>query len=119
MVVWQLTEHALEDPQHRLPGLWQSVSHNVAPRLTVQRTGQGLYKSTLVCPTCSHRSVKFDPFTYLTLQLPSSKARTLSIVVLAVDGSNTPTLYSVNVPISGGQPRRHVHQLHPNHVHLG
>ena len=54
-----------------------------------------------MCPTCSHRSVKFDPFTYLTLQLPSSKARVLSIVVLAVDGSAAPTLYSVSVPISG------------------
>ena len=62
---------------------------------------QGLYKSTLVCPTCSHRSVKFDPFTYLTLQLPSSKARTLPVLVLAVDGSAPPTLYSVSVPISG------------------
>ncbi|KAI1338019.1 hypothetical protein F5Y15DRAFT_407897 [Xylariaceae sp. FL0016] len=30
----------------------------------------GLYKSTLVCPTCGKISITFDPFNNLTLQLP-------------------------------------------------
>lgn len=30
----------------------------------------GLYKSTLVCPTCSKISITFEPFTNLTLPLP-------------------------------------------------
>lgn len=32
---------------------------------------QGQYRSTLVCPECSKVSIKFDPFMYLTLPLPS------------------------------------------------
>ena len=62
---------------------------------------QGLYKSTLVCPDCQNRSVKFDPFTYLTLQLPSSKTRPLNICLLAMDGSRPPALYSVDIPNAG------------------
>ncbi|KAH7348660.1 hypothetical protein BKA65DRAFT_264222 [Rhexocercosporidium sp. MPI-PUGE-AT-0058] len=30
----------------------------------------GMYKSTLVCPTCAKVSITFDPFNNLTLQLP-------------------------------------------------
>lgn len=62
---------------------------------------QGLYKSTLVCPDCRNRSVKFDPFTYLTLQLPSSKARPLTICLLAMDGSRPPCTYSIDIPNAG------------------
>ena len=62
---------------------------------------QGLYRSELVCPSCHHRSVKFDPFTYLTLQLPSSKARCLTVTVLTVDGSVPPQQCAVSVPIAG------------------
>ena len=65
---------------------------------------QGLYKSTLVCPDCQNRSVKFDPFTYLTLQLPSSKARPLTICLLAMDGSRAPCTYSVDIPNAGAAP---------------
>lgn len=31
---------------------------------------QGMYKSTLVCPICSHVSITFDPFSDLSLPLP-------------------------------------------------
>lgn len=31
---------------------------------------QGIYKSTLVCPVCSHVSITFDPFSDLSLPLP-------------------------------------------------
>lgn len=33
---------------------------------------QGMYKSTLVCPTCNHRSVKFDPAVRPPLRLSSA-----------------------------------------------
>lgn len=33
----------------------------------------GLYKSTIVCPSCSLTSVTFDPFTDLTLPVPSNQ----------------------------------------------
>ena len=36
-------------------------------------TFQGQYKSTLVCPDCENRSVKFDPFMYLTVPLPTTR----------------------------------------------
>ncbi|KAI9474762.1 hypothetical protein BX667DRAFT_463197, partial [Coemansia mojavensis] len=36
---------------------------------------QGQYRSTLVCPECSHVSVTFDPFMYLTLPLPIQRQK--------------------------------------------
>lgn len=65
---------------------------------------QGLYKSTLVCPDCSHRSVKFDPFTYLTLQLPSSKTRPLTICLLDMEGSRPPCTCTIFIPNAGALP---------------
>lgn len=43
---------------------------------------QGLYKSTLRCPNCNYTSVKFDPFMYLSLPLPSPKRRTFVVTIL-------------------------------------
>eukprot|EP00891_Asterochloris_glomerata_P002915 jgi/Astpho2/2915/e_gw1.00050.93.1_t len=43
---------------------------------------QGLAKSTLVCPNCLHRSVKFDPIMYLTLPLPDNRVRTFQATVV-------------------------------------
>ncbi|KAK9816595.1 hypothetical protein WJX72_002470 [[Myrmecia] bisecta] len=62
---------------------------------------QGLYKSTLVCPKCSFKSVKFDPFMYLSLPLPSSKTRSVSVTVVHTDGSCAPKVYSVEVAKAG------------------
>ncbi|PIA15957.1 peptidase C19, ubiquitin carboxyl-terminal hydrolase 2, partial [Coemansia reversa NRRL 1564] len=36
---------------------------------------QGQYRSTLVCPECSHVSVTFDPFMYLTLPMPVQRQK--------------------------------------------
>ncbi len=65
------------------------------------RCVQGLYKSTLVCPQCNFSSVKFDPFMYLSLPLPSSKTRTLFITLVYVDGSQLPITHAIKVPKSG------------------
>lgn len=44
---------------------------------------QGLYKSTLRCPKCDKTSVKFDPFMYLSLPLPTRPVmKTVYILVL-------------------------------------
>lgn len=62
---------------------------------------QGLYKSTLICPQCNFSSVKFDPFMYLSLPLPSSKTRTLYITLIYVDGSQLPIVHAIDVPKTG------------------
>ena len=62
---------------------------------------QGMYKSKLECPKCSHVGVKFDPYMYLSLNLPESKRRTLQVTALYVDGSQPPLQHAVDVPKTG------------------
>nr|ABA99902.2 Ubiquitin carboxyl-terminal hydrolase family protein, expressed [Oryza sativa Japonica Group] len=61
----------------------------------------GQYKSTLVCPDCRKVSVTFDPFMYLSLPLPSTTMRTMTITVFNTDGTTGPSPYTVSVPKSG------------------
>ncbi|KAF3610754.1 hypothetical protein DY000_02048760 [Brassica cretica] len=58
---------------------------------------QGQYKSTLVCPDCGKFSITFDPFMYLTLPLPTSLTRSMTVSVFY--GDRTP--YTVTVPKDG------------------
>lgn len=58
---------------------------------------QGQYKSTLVCPVCGKISITFDPFMYLTLPLPSSVTRTMTVTVFYGDGSALRMPYTVTV----------------------
>lgn len=60
-----------------------------------------MYKSKLVCPQCSHVGVKFDPYMYLSLNLPESKRRTLQVTALYVDGAQAPMQHAVDVPKTG------------------
>ncbi|KAJ0981769.1 hypothetical protein J5N97_010024 [Dioscorea zingiberensis] len=62
---------------------------------------QGQYRSTLVCPVCNKVSVTFDPFMYLSLPLPSTTMRTMTVTVFSTDGSLRPSSYTVNVPKYG------------------
>ncbi|KAJ7981255.1 putative Ubiquitin carboxyl-terminal hydrolase [Quillaja saponaria] len=62
---------------------------------------QGQYKSTLVCPDCKKFSVTFDPFMYLSLPLPSTMMRTMTLTVINTDGSTQPSPYTVSVPKFG------------------
>lgn len=64
---------------------------------------QGQYQSTLVCPACNKKSVTFDPFMYLSLPLPSTTMRTMTLTVLSTDGMNLPTPITVTVPKCGRQ----------------
>lgn len=59
---------------------------------------QGLYKSTLKCPACNYTSVKFDPFMYLSLPLPSPKRRTFQITIVDQFGSGEPLHVAVRLP---------------------
>ncbi|KAK8562214.1 hypothetical protein V6N12_049261 [Hibiscus sabdariffa] len=62
---------------------------------------QGQYRSTLVCPVCKKVSVTFDPFMYLTLPLPSTTMRTITVTVFNTDGIVLPTPFTFTVPKSG------------------
>lgn len=62
---------------------------------------QGQYRSTLVCPVCSKVSVTFDPFMYLSLPLPSTSMRTMTLTVITTDGSAEPSSYTIHVPKNG------------------
>ncbi|KAG6693863.1 ubiquitin carboxyl-terminal hydrolase 8-like isoform X1 [Carya illinoinensis] len=62
---------------------------------------QGQYRSTLVCPLCKKVSVTFDPFMYLSLPLPSTTMRTMTLTVVSTDGSTLPAVYNIVVPNSG------------------
>ncbi|KAG9454564.1 hypothetical protein H6P81_007468 [Aristolochia fimbriata] len=62
---------------------------------------QGQYKSTLVCPVCDKVSVTFDPFMYLSLPLPSTVTRAMTITVIFSDGSKLPMPFTVTVQKNG------------------
>ncbi|KAK1263162.1 Ubiquitin carboxyl-terminal hydrolase 8 [Acorus gramineus] len=62
---------------------------------------QGQYRSTLVCPVCKKVSVTFDPFMYLSLPLPSTNMRTMTITVLCSDGNDAPRQYIITVAKNG------------------
>uniref|UniRef100_A0A1J3K0G5 Ubiquitin carboxyl-terminal hydrolase n=1 Tax=Noccaea caerulescens TaxID=107243 RepID=A0A1J3K0G5_NOCCA len=62
---------------------------------------QGQYKSTLVCPVCGKISITFDPFMYLSLPLPSTLTRPMTVTVFYCDGSRLSMPYTVTVPKHG------------------
>ncbi|AEE82901.1 ubiquitin-specific protease 10 [Arabidopsis thaliana] len=62
---------------------------------------QGQYKSTLVCPACGKISITFDPFMYLSVPLPSTLTRSMTVTVFYCDGSHLPMPYTVIVPKNG------------------
>uniref|UniRef100_A0A2P2M494 Ubiquitin carboxyl-terminal hydrolase n=4 Tax=Rhizophora mucronata TaxID=61149 RepID=A0A2P2M494_RHIMU len=62
---------------------------------------QGQYRSTLVCPVCNKKSVTFDPFMYLSLPLPSTSMRTMTLTLLSADGSTLPSPVTITLPKHG------------------
>ncbi|XP_062204947.1 ubiquitin carboxyl-terminal hydrolase 9-like isoform X2 [Phragmites australis] len=62
---------------------------------------QGQYKSTLVCPVCNKISVTFDPFMYLSLPLPSTVTRMMTVTVFSGTGDALPMPYTVTVQKKG------------------
>ncbi|KAK7284765.1 hypothetical protein RJT34_19518 [Clitoria ternatea] len=62
---------------------------------------QGQFRSTLVCPICRKVSITFDPFMYLSLPLPSTTIRTMTLTVISTDGITLPSKITVTVPECG------------------
>ncbi|XP_075637983.1 ubiquitin carboxyl-terminal hydrolase 8-like isoform X1 [Castanea sativa] len=62
---------------------------------------QGQFRSTLICPLCKKVSVTFDPFMYLSLPLPSTVMRTMTLTVMSTDGITLPSTYTITVPDCG------------------
>ncbi|KAK4480926.1 hypothetical protein RD792_011784 [Penstemon davidsonii] len=62
---------------------------------------QGQYRSTLVCPVCRKLSVTFDPFMYLSLPLPSTTLRKMTLTVLSIYGTTLPHPVTITVPNNG------------------
>ncbi|XP_018492840.2 putative ubiquitin carboxyl-terminal hydrolase 11 [Raphanus sativus] len=62
---------------------------------------QGQYTSTVACPDCGKFSIKFDPFMYLTLELPTSHTRSMTVSVFYGEGNRFRTPYTVTVPKDG------------------
>ncbi|KAL9332168.1 hypothetical protein ACSQ67_001778 [Phaseolus vulgaris] len=62
---------------------------------------QGQFRSTLVCPICKKVSITFDPFMYLSLPLPSTTIRTMTLTVISTDGITLPSTITVTVPNCG------------------
>ncbi|XP_071551468.1 ubiquitin carboxyl-terminal hydrolase 32 isoform X3 [Panulirus ornatus] len=56
----------------------------------------GQLKSKVTCRVCSNESARFDPFTYLTLQLPMESFVYLEVIVVKLDGS-VPVKYGLRL----------------------
>lgn len=55
----------------------------------------------LVCPVCKKLSTTFDPFMYLSIPLPSSPLRKMTLTVLSSDGTTLPHPVTITVPGNG------------------
>lgn len=64
---------------------------------------QGQLKSTVTCSVCHHKSVKFDPFMFLSLPLPNGSTKPIEAIVVRYKGSakKIPVRYAVNAPRYG------------------
>jgi ubiquitin carboxyl-terminal hydrolase 6/32 len=79
---------------------------------------QGQLKSIVECTECSYKSMKFDPFTFLSLPLPLDSSTTLEVIVIRLDGSQ-PIRYSMRQELDGKygtlretlQDSTHIHYL--------
>ncbi|KAJ7952218.1 Ubiquitin carboxyl-terminal hydrolase [Quillaja saponaria] len=72
-------------------------NHNARNDSLIVDVCQGQYKSTLVCPSCGKISITFDPFMYLSLPLPSTLTRSMTVTVIYGNGSGLPMAYTLTV----------------------
>ncbi len=61
----------------------------------------GLLKSTLNCLTCKEISIKFDPYCYLSLPLPSKKERLVEVYFVPLDLQQPIMKYKLSVNKNG------------------
>ena len=66
-------------------------------RTVVAHSFQGQFKNTMVCSECSHVSVSFEPFMYLSLPLPRALDRDVEVTVVLLDRLDSPTTHLVTL----------------------
>eukprot|EP00095_Tigriopus_kingsejongensis_P012381 snap_masked-scaffold190_size271632-processed-gene-1.19 protein:Tk12381 transcript:snap_masked-scaffold190_size271632-processed-gene-1.19-mRNA-1 annotation:"ubiquitin carboxyl-terminal hydrolase 32" len=62
-------------------------NHVIRNKSIVVDLFHGQFKSKVTCKVCGHESVRFDPFTFLTLPLPMESSIHLEVIVIKQDGS--------------------------------
>ncbi|GAA5905996.1 putative ubiquitin-specific protease UBP12 [Sporobolomyces salmoneus] len=62
---------------------------------------QGQYRSTVVCPDCDKVSITFDPFMYVTTNLPVTKKWNGTVYVVPKDQTKKVVKLDVEVPKNG------------------
>ncbi|KAJ8559702.1 hypothetical protein K7X08_003760 [Anisodus acutangulus] len=62
---------------------------------------QGQYRSTLVCSVCKKVSIMFDPFMYLSLPLPSTSTRSMTLTVMKSGSDIQISSFTITVPKDG------------------
>eukprot|EP00800_Vazella_pourtalesii_P019812 TRINITY_DN687_c0_g1_i4.p1 TRINITY_DN687_c0_g1~~TRINITY_DN687_c0_g1_i4.p1 ORF type:complete len:1290 (+),score=322.70 TRINITY_DN687_c0_g1_i4:294-4163(+) len=67
-------------------------------RSIVVQLFQGQLKSIVRCKECGYTSVKFDPFTFLTLPLPADSDTNIDVFLIRL-GGKTPERYSLKIDI--------------------
>ncbi|CAL9180899.1 unnamed protein product [Musa hybrid cultivar] len=93
------TKDSSGDPDEVAAEYW--ANHLSRNDSIIVDTCQGLYKSTLVCRVCNKVSMTFDPFMYLSLPLPSTNMRRMTITVFSTNGTKEPSAFTINVPKFG------------------
>lgn len=80
--------------QHQADKTWRSFVGD--RKSVVVDTFYGQFKSSLVCCTCGHTSVKYDPFGTLSVPLPYANQIQISVVYVPSDGSD-PVRYLITL----------------------
>ncbi|KAK3094941.1 hypothetical protein FSP39_008127, partial [Pinctada imbricata] len=86
-------EQGLEAEEDAADRAWEAYvkdNHTV-----IVSTFQGQFKSTVICSECSHVSVTFEPFMYLSVPLPHASDR--QICIMFVPNGLIPTQYLVTL----------------------
>ena len=63
------------------------LNHSARNKSIVVDLFTGQLKSKVTCKVCGHESVKFDPFTYLSLPLPMESSVHIDVIVKRQDGT--------------------------------
>nr|XP_006821984.1 PREDICTED: uncharacterized protein LOC100369578 [Saccoglossus kowalevskii] len=66
-------------------------------RSVIIDTFQGQFKSTVICSSCDHVSVTFEPFMYLSLPLPHGMERQIAVTWVPLNRLHYPTRYLFNL----------------------
>jgi ubiquitin C-terminal hydrolase len=78
---------------------WEA--HTARNNSCIVDTFQGQYRSTLVCPSCSNKSVKFDPFMYLSIPVPSARERMIKVTLVSYGDELSAITYGLKLPKNG------------------